>query len=216
MKKTLLFSVTILLLAASLFAGNSLTMYKSKALASYYADKFHGRKTSNGEIFNMYDFTAAHKTLPFNTKVKVTNLENGKSVIVRINDRGPFAAGREIDLSKAAASELGMLKSGTAQVSLQIVGAASGTESEEEVIVPEIVQDNKRYNIQLASFSSKENAEAFAQKIQSQGFSRLAYQHSSKGVTRVIIKDLSADEVDEQKILLDKKGLDYLVRERKN
>ena len=107
-------------------------MFKSGVTASFYADKFHGRKTASGEKFNMYDYTAAHKTLPFGTVLKVTNLANGKSVNVRVNDRGPFAKGREIDLSKAAAVDLDMIDEGTATVSLVIVTDAtkevSGTE----------------------------------------------------------------------------------------
>lgn len=114
---------------ASVFADE---LFKTDVVASYYADKFHGRQTSSGEIFNMYAFTAAHKTLPFNTMVRVTNLENGQSVVVRVNDRGPFVKGREIDLSKAAAVQLGMIKSGTARVSLSIVdgGSAGNTSTE--------------------------------------------------------------------------------------
>ena len=84
---------------------SALTLYKNDVTASYYAEKFHGKRTSNGEIFNMNDLTCAHKSLPFNTILKVTNLSNGKSVQVRVNDRGPFVAGREIDLSKAAAKK---------------------------------------------------------------------------------------------------------------
>ena len=86
--------------------------------ASYYSDKFNGRPTSNGETFSNSKYTAAHKKLPFGTKVKVTNLMNGKSVIVRINDRGPFVAGRIIDLSKVAAASIGMLEAGTVKVSI--------------------------------------------------------------------------------------------------
>ena len=86
--------------------------------ASYYSDKFNGRPTSNGETFSNSKYTAAHKKLPFGTKVKVTNLANGKFVIVRINDRGPFVAGRIIDLSKVAAATLGMIESGTVKVSI--------------------------------------------------------------------------------------------------
>lgn len=76
--------------------------YKKSAHASYYAEKFHGRRTASGKIYDMYKLTAAHKTLPFGTKVKVTNETNGKTVIVEITDRGPFVRGREIDLSKKA------------------------------------------------------------------------------------------------------------------
>ncbi|WP_139802441.1 septal ring lytic transglycosylase RlpA family protein [Aurantimonas sp. 22II-16-19i] len=89
--------------------------------ASYYGTRFHGRRTANGERFNMNAMTAAHKSLPFGTKVRVTNRRNGKSVVVRINDRGPYAHGRVIDLSKAAASRIGMIHSGTAPVQIDIL-----------------------------------------------------------------------------------------------
>ena len=86
--------------------------------ASFYADKFMGRKTAIGQIFRQYKKTAAHKTLPFGAKVKVTNLSNGKSVKVRINDRGPFVAGRIIDLSKKAARKLNMVDAGVSNVKI--------------------------------------------------------------------------------------------------
>ncbi len=218
-------------LCAATFAANSVGVYKSNAVASYYADKFHGRKTSNGETFDMYAFTAAHKSLPFNTMVKVTNLDNGKSVVVRINDRGPFVAGREIDVSKAAAVQLGMLESGTARVSLEILG-----EKKENVVSPSApnitqnaensftetpvvkVADNEvsqRWDIQLAAFSSRMNAEIFAKKAQKAGITSLAYQ-TTKDFTRVIIRDLSTEEVAPQLELLESKGYtEYLVKERK-
>lgn len=87
--------------------------------ASYYADKYEGRKTSNGEIFRQRKLTAAHKTLPFGTKVKVTNLSNGQTVRVRINDRGPFIEGRIIDLSKAAAKKIDMISAGVIKVKIR-------------------------------------------------------------------------------------------------
>lgn len=90
--------------------------------ASYYAEKFHGRKTSNGETYDMYEMTAAHKELPFGTLVKVTNLNNRKNVIVRINDRGPFKPGRIIDLSKGAAIKLDMINDGVIPVKLELLG----------------------------------------------------------------------------------------------
>lgn len=89
--------------------------------ASFYADKYHGKATASGEIFDMHQLTAAHPRLAFGTIVKVTNTENNRSVFVRINDRGPFVAGRVIDLSLAAAEELRMVKSGLAQVRLDVV-----------------------------------------------------------------------------------------------
>lgn len=90
--------------------------------ASFYADKFHGKKTANGETFNMHDLTAAHKSLPFGTIVKVTNLSNNKSVKLRINDRGPFVKDRIIDVSLAAAKQLDMLGTGTAEVRIDVLG----------------------------------------------------------------------------------------------
>jgi rare lipoprotein A (peptidoglycan hydrolase) len=92
-------------------------------VASYYAEEFHGRKTANGEVYDMHAFTAAHRTLPFNTRVKVTNRDNGKSVIVRINDRGPFKDNRVIDLSLSAAKAIGMIGAGTAPVLLEVIQA---------------------------------------------------------------------------------------------
>ena len=90
--------------------------------ASWYGPKFHGRRTANGEIFNSNALTAAHRHLPFGTKVRVTNVRNGRSVIVRINDRGPFIKGRIIDVSAGAARKLNMIGSGIATVQLEILG----------------------------------------------------------------------------------------------
>ncbi len=90
--------------------------------ASYYAEDFHGRKTSNGETYDMYKMTAAHKELPFNTLVRVTNLNNHRAIVVRINDRGPFKPGRIIDLSKGAAQKLQMINDGVIPVKLEILG----------------------------------------------------------------------------------------------
>lgn len=95
---------------------------KFDGIASWYGPDFHSKKTSNGEVYNMYDMTAAHKTLPMNTVVRVDNLENGKSIVVRINDRGPFVKGRIIDLSNKAAHEIDMVRRGTAKVRVTVLG----------------------------------------------------------------------------------------------
>ncbi len=87
-------------------------------LASFYSESYNGKKTANGEIYNSSDYTAAHKKLPFNTRVKVTNLSNGKTVKVRINDRGPFVAGRIIDLTRKAAKKIDMIGAGVAKVKI--------------------------------------------------------------------------------------------------
>lgn len=89
--------------------------------ASWYGKQFQGKQTANGERFDMHKLTAAHRRLPFNTKVRVTNLKNGRSVTVRINDRGPFSGNRILDLSYAAAAQLKMIQSGTANVSIEII-----------------------------------------------------------------------------------------------
>ncbi|MCB0723272.1 MAG: septal ring lytic transglycosylase RlpA family protein [Ignavibacteriae bacterium] len=112
--------------------------FTQEGIASWYGPGFHGRKTANGERFNTYELTAAHKTLPFNTLVRVINLANDKSVVVRINDRGPYAKGRIIDLSKAAKEEIGM--GGLAEVRLEVVTQeeldAEKQAEEEEQLVP--------------------------------------------------------------------------------
>lgn len=93
----------------------------SEGIASYYAHDFHGKKTANGERYDMNDLTAAHRSYPFNTTVRVTNLSNGRTVIVRVNDRGPFKLERIMDLSLGAAERLEMTKSGTAKVRLEVL-----------------------------------------------------------------------------------------------
>lgn len=95
---------------------------RKQGMASWYGPGFHGRRTANGERFNQYGMTAAHRTLPIGTQVRVTNLNNGRSVVVRINDRGPFSGGRIIDLSKGAARLIGVIQSGVAPVRLEILG----------------------------------------------------------------------------------------------
>ena len=107
--------------------------FTQEGIASFYADKFEGRTTANGEKYRHSKMTAAHKTLLFGTMVKVTNLENGKSVVVRINDRGPFVQGRIIDLSKSAAEKLGYVNQGLAKVKLEIVDHAGSDDSRGQI-----------------------------------------------------------------------------------
>ena len=99
--------------------------YQLEGIASYYAEEFSGRKTSNGEVYDIHGLTAAHRTLPFNTRIRVVNKENGRSVIVRINDRGPFKDNRVVDLSLEAAKELGLLENGTAPVRIEVLELGS-------------------------------------------------------------------------------------------
>ncbi len=113
-------NLLVSLLFSSLVACSSKIVETGKA--SYYADKFDGRKTASGEIFRQSNITAAHKTLPFGTKVTVKNISNGKTVKVTINDRGPFVAGRIIDLSKKAAQKIDLVQTGVANVEIKYKG----------------------------------------------------------------------------------------------
>ncbi len=120
-------SLIILLLSFSFIGcGNRMVQAPTTGkvffgLASWYGPGFHGRRTASGEVFDMYKKTAAHRTLPFGTRVRVTNLSNGKSVIVRINDRGPAVKGRIIDLSYGAARALGMITQGVVRVKIEVL-----------------------------------------------------------------------------------------------
>lgn len=130
--------------------------------ASWYGPDFHGKLTSNGEIYNMYDMTAAHKTLPMNTVVKVTNKRNGLSTVVRINDRGPFIDTRIIDLSNTAAKKIDMLGAGTAPVTVEILGFnAKGIQQiqpKQDLKNSPQEQPTDAFAIQIGSFSKIEGA----------------------------------------------------------
>ena len=124
--------------------------------ASWYGDKEHGNKSASGEVFNRYAYTAAHKELPFGTVVRVTNRENGRQVKVRINDRGPFIRGRVIDLSYAAAKSIGLVRSGVADVKVEVLSTPS--ERSESLFV-------SLYTVQAGSFRSKAAANELKKKI---------------------------------------------------
>jgi len=135
--------------------------YTQEGIASWYGKKFHGRLTSNGEIFDMYKISSAHKTLPIGTTVKVTNLLNNKTILTRINDRGPFVAGRIIDLSFKAAEMIDMVDAGTAKVKIEAVRVV--TEDKKpgtDVISPEPLPDFRfgKFVIQVGSFKTLLNA----------------------------------------------------------
>ncbi len=136
-------------------------------VASWYGDKFHGRKTSNGEIYNMYDMTAAHKTLPMNTWVSVHNLENDRKIVVRINDRGPFVTGRVIDLSYTGAKEIGVADPGTAKVKVTALGEAVSYSPETKK--PEAFRPLDYYSgnftVQVGAFQVKANAEEYRNRL---------------------------------------------------
>jgi len=135
----------------------SATGYVEEGIASWYGPGFHGRRTASGERYNMYAFTAAHKTLPMGTKVLVTNLENGRQTVVRINDRGPFVKGRIIDLSYAAARALGMHKKGVARVRIEAL--SEGPEK------PPPNFDRGEFFIQVGAFKNYDNALRLKEKL---------------------------------------------------
>lgn len=149
--------------------------YRERGIASWYGTKFHGRKTSSGEPYDMYDMTAAHKTLPLPTYVRVTNLKNGRSTVVKVNDRGPFHSNRLIDLSYAAATKLGILGAGTGLVEVEAIdtrqpaprlaAAPPETVPGSSIPVPRQADDATRLYLQLGAFSQRENAERMIDRI---------------------------------------------------
>ncbi|MGI9533837.1 MAG: septal ring lytic transglycosylase RlpA family protein [Thermodesulfobacteriota bacterium] len=133
--------------------------YTQTGLASWYGDKEHKNKTASGERFSRYAYTAAHKTLPFGTVVRVTNLENGRDVVVKINDRGPFIRGRIIDLSYASAGSIDLVRTGTAKVKVEVISSPS---SRNDNFFKPI------YTVQVGSFSSKVNASSVKNDLNSE------------------------------------------------
>jgi rare lipoprotein A len=121
--------------------------------ASWYGSDFHGKPTSSGEIYDMYQLTCAHNTLPLGTTVMVTNMENGKSLELKVNDRGPFVKGRIIDLSYAAAKILGMWEKGTAYVKVEVIGP--------------LIEQVQRFTVQVGSFVDEANAKKLAEELRS-------------------------------------------------
>ena len=124
-----------------------------QGVASWYGPGFHGRRTSSGEVYDQRDLTAAHQTLPLGTRVAVTNLDNGQSIEVRVNDRGPFVGGRIIDLSYGAASAIGMIGPGTARVRVEVLGSSARA-------LPAAT-----YAVQVGSFTDSGNAEDLRRRL---------------------------------------------------
>lgn len=141
--------------------------FRQTGLASWYGEDFHGKQTANGEIYDMYAMTAAHKTLPFNTYVGVNNLENGRKLKVRINDRGPFVRGRIIDLSYTAADKLGIVGPGTARVKIVALGLVTDpTQKKDEPKSYDPVDYRKgNFTFQVGAFLERQNAERLEAKL---------------------------------------------------
>lgn len=140
--------------------------FEQEGVASWYGKKFHGRKTSNGEIYDMYAVSAAHKTLPLGTYVRVQNLNNNRTLDVRINDRGPFVRGRIIDLSYGAAKALDVVDAGTAPVKIVALGApaASSGEGAGKKYVP-LDYYSGNFTFQVGAFTERANAERLVQRL---------------------------------------------------
>lgn len=145
--------------------------YAEEGIASWYGREFHGRRTSNGEVYDMYAMTAAHKTLPLPTDARVTNLANGKSIIVRINDRGPFKKGRIIDLSYGAARELGFTTAGTTMVEVVALPGASVTAGGQATGGRQLMY------AQIGAFSQQANAEELQRQLRDQGVDKVVIHH---------------------------------------
>ncbi|WP_457553636.1 septal ring lytic transglycosylase RlpA family protein [Desulfobacula sp.] len=145
----------------------SATGFVQKGIASWYGKKFHGRKTSNGETYNMYAMTAAHKTLPMNTWVEVDNLKNNRKIVVRINDRGPFVSGRIIDLSYKGATRLGIIGSGTGKVKVTALGRATSfsQKTKNPIAFKPVDYWKGNFTVQVGAFKVKANAQKYQNKL---------------------------------------------------
>ncbi|MCP4020421.1 MAG: septal ring lytic transglycosylase RlpA family protein [Desulfobacteraceae bacterium] len=141
--------------------------FSQKGYASWYGKKFHGRKTSNGERYDMYAMTAAHKTLPMNTWVRVHNLKNNRQIMVRINDRGPFVASRIIDLSYTGAKKLGVVGPGTAPVKIVALGRANtySTASKKPTSFSPVDYWKGNFTVQVGAFQIRQNAKNYRNKL---------------------------------------------------
>ena len=151
------------------------TGFVEEGIASWYGKKFHGRKTINGEIYDMYAMTAAHKTLPMGVYVRVTNKITGEQTVVRINDRGPFIAGRIIDLSYTAARKVSVDGPGTAPVRIEALGyRADGSSSGQVTYTQPKSYDIGTFAVQVGAFSVRSNAERLAAEMRAKyGFARI-------------------------------------------
>jgi rare lipoprotein A len=169
--------------------------YRERGVASWYGKKFHGRRTSSGEPYDMYGMSAAHRTLPLPSYVRVRNLQNGRSVVVRVNDRGPFLQNRLIDLSYSAAARLGVLGTGTAMVEVEHVGPAtapvttlaSGGSGASLIAVAEAANAptaaGPRLSVQVGAFAQQQNAVNLRERLERAGFGPLYIQSPVAGAT---------------------------------
>ncbi len=165
-------------------AGN----FSETGVASWYGPDFHGKQTASGETYNKYAYTAAHKTLPFGTRVKVTNLDNNATTNVIINDRGPFKSGRIIDLSYSAAKDIDMIGTGTARVRINAIGStntAKTTQTARNTKSTSAATQTGNYYVQVGSYSVSNNATKTSQSLKSMGYANSIKQQNGKYSVRV-------------------------------
>lgn len=154
--------------------------YQLEGIASWYGGKFQGRLTANGEVFDTNQLTAAHRELPFGTIVRVTNVENARTVVVRINDRGPFVDNRVIDLSRAAADLIGLTAAGIAPVAIDIL---------------HYEPESTLRTIQIASFSSRPGASHLITRLEAAGLSPAIEEVENRDLFRVVLPGIDESEV---------------------
>lgn len=187
---------------------NTAPVFLDEGIASWYGPNFHGKLTANGEIYDMDAITAAHRTLAFNSVVKVTNLENGLSVVVRINDRGPYAKQRIIDLSRQAAKKIDMIEQGTTRVRLELI----------EGNIPDLgtfCSLCETFGIQLGAFSNEFDAKIEAEKLAGSYIQKT--EVNGKKVYRIFFGSYSSkDEAAKELDVLRKKGFDGFVKQLDN
>ncbi|HVS63295.1 MAG TPA: septal ring lytic transglycosylase RlpA family protein [Thermoanaerobaculia bacterium] len=182
--------------------------FTQRGKASWYGAKFQGRSTASGELFDMNLPSAAHRTLPFGTVVRVRNLDNGREIDVRINDRGPFVRGRIVDLSRAAAEELGMIAAGVAEVRLWVVVWPGETVAFASLGRREPA-GGASSTLQAGAFVARERAERLAKLIRR--FDRRARVYSDGGWHRVQVRDLDPRDAEKLRERLRAEGIEAVV-----
>lgn len=159
--------------------------WRQEGDASWYGPGFDGKRTASGEVYDMEALTAAHRELPFGSRVRVLNLDNGRETQVRINDRGPFARGRVIDLSRAAAREIGMLASGTARVRVEVLGARAPALAAESIAVPVSIPASCSL-VQVGAYRESRNAAEMVRRLEARG-EPVRQVRGDDGVLRILV-----------------------------
>ncbi len=181
--------------------------FDQSGIASWYGGYFHGRRTSNGEVYNMHAMTAAHKTLPMNTVLLVRNLENNREIVVRVNDRGPFVQGRIIDLSYAAAQELDIVGNGTARVRIAALSDAQRNESQWMDLAQQLYSGD--FFVQIGAFSNTTNAERLQNRFLQAGHQTIIqkYEENQNTYYRVhVYVGKSLQGAEQARTILEKRG----------